>query len=161
MIVEWKSVSEEQLKIVRSFQQSAPVQVGKIAKELGLGVKSATLKPGISGEIMPSHGHQAGFVIRINRHEVHHRQRFTVAHEIAHFLLHREHIGSGVSDNTLYRSSLSDTRERQANRLAADILMPWHLVEKEIEREQLSPKELAERLGVSETAIKIRLGIPT
>lgn len=161
MISEWDRLPEKAKAIIRRHQANPPVSVGAIAHELGLSVKSATLKPGISGEIFPSKEEDGKYLIRVNRHEVHERQRFTVSHEISHFLLHREIIGAGVSDNSLYRSNLSDKREREANRLAAEILMPWHLIEREFEKGQISPEELAQQLGVSATAVKIRLGIPT
>ncbi|HCM3005245.1 TPA: ImmA/IrrE family metallo-endopeptidase, partial [Klebsiella pneumoniae] len=94
------------------------------------------------------------------------RQRFTLAHEIAHFLLHRDRIGDGITDDILYRSKLSDFMEVQANRLAADILMPGHLLEKKLLeltqtvelRDEQKIERLAEVAGVSTTAIKIRLG---
>ena len=57
------------------------------------------------------------------------RRRFTIAHEIAHFLLHRDKIGDQLSDDAMYRSSLSSDDERAANRLAADILMPMGLIQ--------------------------------
>jgi Zn-dependent peptidase ImmA (M78 family) len=85
-----------------------------------------------------------------------------VAHELAHFLLHSEHINKGISDDVLYRSSLSDRREAQANRLAADILMPDNLVLGSVE----VAKEkgvgdlvlfLAEQFSVSEGAMRIKL----
>ena len=161
MISEWKNLPDEIKATIRRHQDNAPVSVGALARALGLGVISATLKPGISGEILPSAEEKSGYRIRVNRHDVRERQRFTVSHEIAHFLLHREEIGDGVSDTTLYRSAFSDSLEHQANRLAAEILMPWHLIDKELEEGTVDPEELAQRMGVSETAIKIRLDIPT
>ena len=92
------------------------------------------------------------------------RQRFTLAHEIGHMLLHRDRIGDGIVDDILYRSSLSDTLEAQANRLAADILMPYPLImEKLHEYEDIVDEErkyesVARDLEVSTTALKIRLG---
>ncbi|MCB8877663.1 ImmA/IrrE family metallo-endopeptidase [Acidisoma silvae] len=83
---------------------------------------------------------------------------------MAHFLLHSDQIGSGIEDDVLYRSSLSDRREAEANRLAADILMPHELVEEFLETAKaLSiddiPSYLADQFEVSEAAMKIRLGI--
>ncbi|WP_244665103.1 ImmA/IrrE family metallo-endopeptidase [Candidatus Symbiopectobacterium sp. 'North America'] len=102
-------------------------------------------------------------VIRVNRHDVKERQRFTLAHEIAHFLLHRDRIGDGITDDILYRSKLSDFMEVQANRLAADILMPGHLIQPKLKeftelRDEEKYKKLADMAEVSTTAIKIRLG---
>ena len=134
--------------------------VGNIAKELGITVKMATLPATISGEIKEDDGK---YIIRVNRHDVKERQRFTLAHEIAHFLLHKDRIGDGISDDVLYRSKLSDFMEIQANRLAADILMPWDLIQPKLtEYSQMRNEERFEKIAsdaqVSTTAIKIRLG---
>jgi len=144
------------------FQDAPPVRLPELARALGVPVKAATLGPGISGEIRPN-ANRDGFVIRVNRHDHPKRQRFTVAHEIAHFLLHREEIGDGIEDDVLYRSALSDRREQQANRLAADILMPEGLLEQavgdaEIRNVEDVPLYLSEVFGVSEAAMRIKVG---
>lgn len=123
---EWRLLTATQIKTIQDHQQTFPVKIGSIAKELGLTVKTATLPAGVSGEIRCVDG---AFTIRVNRHDVKERQRFTLAHEIAHFLLHRDKIGDGIVDDILYRSKLSDLLEVQANKLAADIIMPWHLMQ--------------------------------
>lgn len=157
---EWISLPEDQLVIIQTNQSSLPVPVGKIAKELGLIVKSATLPAGISGEIKEIDG---VVTIRVNRHDVKERQRFTIAHEIAHFLLHRDRIGDGIIDDVLYRSKLSDFLEVQANRLAADIIMPWSLIQDRLKihsekRAESQCEAIASEAEVSTTALKIRLG---
>ncbi|WP_126967267.1 ImmA/IrrE family metallo-endopeptidase [Xanthomonas arboricola] len=157
---EWDKVDPELRTKIESVYASFPVKVAELAKLLRLKVNSATLPPGISGEIRPTAG---GFMIRVNRHDSVVRQRFTVAHEIAHFLLHKNHIGGGISDDALYRSSLSDVREAEANRLAADILMPFEVVRRELKArdglgDQQKIVELAQFFGVSEVAMSIRLG---
>lgn len=157
---EWSLLTPEEARIIESYQQDFPVKVSGIAKDLGVSVKAATLEMGISGEIK---SHDDAYLIRVNRHDSKHRQRFTVAHELAHFLLHRDRIGDGIIDDILYRSALSDTLEAQANRLAADILMPIDLVLaqmkefKDLKSEEQYEKT-AQRAGVSTTALKIRLG---
>src|ERR1700712_4212316 len=118
---EWNRLSPSTRETILSFQQNIPVRVGDLAKSLGLVVKISTLDVGISGMISPS---ENSYKIVINKHEPSYRQRFTLAHEVSHFLLHRDLIGDGISDNVLYRSNLSDATEAEANRLASDILMP-------------------------------------
>ncbi|MFY2764642.1 ImmA/IrrE family metallo-endopeptidase [Arenimonas sp. MALMAid1274] len=154
-------IDATQQAAIQRAHERIPVKLSSLAKDLGLRVIASTLPPGISGEIRPIDGR---FVISVNRHDSARRQRFTVAHEIAHFLLHRDQIGSGIADDVLYRSSLSDSREAEANRLAADILLPRQVLSEEISsrkgrsREDLV-SELAEMFDVSEVAMKIRLGI--
>lgn len=157
---EWLMLSQQEQDAITSFHADLPVKVGSLAKSFGISVKSSTLDAGISGEIKHENG---SYIIRVNRHDVKARQRFTLAHEIAHFLLHKESIGDGIVDDILYRSSLSDTMEAQANRLAADILMPMAYVNKKMTelgqlREEERIEKIASLLEVSITALKYRLG---
>ena len=157
---EWEMLTAEQKELISKHQSSTPIKIGEIAKDLGLIVKSSTLRAGISGEIKKVNGQ---FTIRVNRHDPKVRQRFTVAHEIGHFLLHQDQIGDGIVDDILYRSSLSDVLEAQANRVAADLLMPWALIEKSLKvhrnlKSEVRLEKLAQELEVSSTALKIRLG---
>lgn len=159
---EWRSLDAELRDKIRELQNEAPVKLGSIAKQLGLKVMSSTLPAGISGEIRPDAASAAGYSIRVNRHDASTRQRFTVAHEVGHFLLHKDHIGDGITDDVLYRSGLTDWREAEANRLASDILMPDHLIRKHLEDARAKgvldlARHLAEIFEVSEAAMSIRL----
>lgn len=156
---EWHLLTEEEKSAILKHQQVLPIQIGLIAKELGLVVKSSTLQAGISGEIREENDK---FVIRVNRHDSKSRQRFTIAHEIGHYLLHRDRIGDGIVDDILYRSSLSNALEAQANRIAADILMPIKLINESLSLSSKKGEALYESVAqiadVSPTALKIRLG---
>lgn len=161
LTAEFLRISPEERAVVERHLANAPVKISDIAKGLGIKLVASTLPAGISGEIRPR---EDGFVISVNRHDNPRRQRFTVAHEVAHYLIHRDQIGDGISDDVLYRSSLSDAREAEANRLAADILMPRRLVELAYARhEGVATDEvvakMAEEFGVSEVAMRIRLGL--
>ncbi|OFW88501.1 MAG: hypothetical protein A3J37_07385 [Alphaproteobacteria bacterium RIFCSPHIGHO2_12_FULL_45_9] len=160
---EWNQLDETTKQLIKRYQLEQPMRLGELGAELGLIVKSATLPVGISGEIKPDEEANAGFIIRVNRHEHKNRQRFTLAHELAHYFLHRSEIGSGIQDNVLYRSQLTDKREAEANRLAADILMPWEIIEEKLKQYRNDDIEervdkIATELGVSTTALNIRLG---
>lgn len=161
---EWLRMRDAERATIEGLQIDAPVKVSEVARTLGLTVKAATLAPGISGEIRPDPEHAGSFIIRVNRHDASRRQRFTVAHEIGHFLLHRDQIGGGISDDVLYRSSLSDQREAEANRMAADILMPAALVDRYTAEARAAGVEdiasyLADKFEVSLAAMKIRIGL--
>ena len=162
---EWALVSDEHRSLLSTYLSALPVRVGQIAKALGLTVSASTLRSGISGEIRPSESSPSGYIIRVNRHENKFRQRFTVAHEISHFLLHRDRIADGITDNVLYRSGLPNDIETQANKLAADILMPQHTLENWIQNnigrrvtEENLP-EISAATVASKVALKIRLNL--
>lgn len=155
-------ISDSELEILRRHSEVVPVKVGALAKDLGLKVVVAALPMNISGLIEPDPDGD-GFVVKVNRFEPKERQRFTIAHEIAHFLLHRDRISSGVVDSVLYRSKLTSKAEAEANRLAADILMPRQKIQSAIEGGLVSSghqqvDELAQLFDVSRQAMDIRAG---
>lgn len=152
----------EQMGVIRRHQEKAPVQVAPIARELGLEVYRVSEWPDdLAGMIVRDEGAaRSGYAIFVNakHHEV--RRRFTIAHEVAHFVLHRDLIGDGIEDDALYRSGLSSAVERQANRLAADILMPRHLIEAVIGEGRAKADDvagLARLFNVSKNAMSIQL----
>jgi hypothetical protein len=111
--------------------------------------------PGVqlSGVLLPSR-----WEIWIRRDEPTPRRRFTVAHEIGHHLLHSD--GATVlcrpSDVETARGDLRD-REREANRFAAELLMPEELVREAVDRDGPNPIALSARFQVSDVAMGYRL----
>ncbi len=150
--------------IIRDHQRACPVDVVTLDERLGLKVFADELPPGVSGQILkkPAYGSVSGYSIIVNSKEAPERQRFTVAHEIAHFILHRGKIGDGIQESALYRAVGFDNRqESEANNMAVDILMPWHLLVPIVDAAPKTPADLAKIFGVSEVAMSIRLGLPT
>lgn len=93
------------------------------------------------------------------------RRRFTIAHELGHWHLHRS-----AGDDARARFCRSDDIgasgfpvrqaqriEREANRFAAALLMPEELVRVEAPQLKLNIALLAERFGVSGPAMQVRL----
>ena len=101
--------------IIARHTQDAPVNVSAIARDLGLNVYSdAQMPPDIAGKIVRGgSGSPSGYSIYINASDPERRRRFTLAHEIAHFVLHRDLIGDGLIDDGMYRSKLGGEYERQ------------------------------------------------
>lgn len=158
---EFQRIPEPQKSIVEKYLQQKPVPLGKLAKELGIDVKLSTLGRGVSGLIEKADN---GYTIKINRHETRERQRYTLAHEISHFLLHRELIDSDgeIRDNVLYRSGQPEEVEFEANRLAADLIMPADQVEADLNSlgapvSDAVIEQLAAEWQVSNAAMEIRL----
>jgi Zn-dependent peptidase ImmA (M78 family) len=147
-------LDKEVRTFIQRLQDSAPINITGIAKVLGLKVwESSQLPERVAGKLFRDEkGLQYNIVIRAQDPVV--RKRFTVAHELAHFLLHRHLFAAELVDDTLYRSGLATPVEAQANAFAADLLMPWHLLMPVIDR---PASELASMFQVSEQAMKIRL----
>lgn len=122
--------------------------------------RSAAMPEGVSGCIVKNG--KDDFQIIVNRTEPRTRQRFTLAHELAHFLLHKEYLGDKFPENTLLRGGLSSQEEAEANQLATDILMPYHAVDKHImdNKGEITIVQLAEAFDVSKAAMSVRLGTP-
>ncbi|MCY4034868.1 MAG: ImmA/IrrE family metallo-endopeptidase [Hyphomicrobiales bacterium] len=160
---EWNRLSQEHREILEKYLSEYPVKVGQIAKELNVKIKVSGMPTGISGQIK---NEESGYIIRVNRYEARERQRFTIAHELAHFMLHKKLIdisAEGITDNVLYRSGAPENTEYEANRLAAEIVMPTSQIEETL-RENFNKtvteetiENLAERFQVSKAAMEIRL----
>ena len=88
----------------------------------------------ILGEIKKEDGK---FKINIQARDHYYRKRFTMGHELAHFIKHKELIGDGVDDgkvgNKLYRTmyrkndKITSKEEVEANRYSAELLIPNEL----------------------------------
>lgn len=153
---------EEQLAKIFSYQKAAPVETIEIANALGLNVYYVDWQDDMSGMIKADDalGGSSGYAIFVNQNHHPNRRRFTIAHEIAHFVRHKELIGNGIFDDALYRSGLPSKIEVEANKMAADILMPWHLIRREQANGLSSVEDLARKFKVSKSAMSIRLGVP-
>lgn len=159
---EFTTLAPEVREDIDVFLAEYPVKLGAIAERLGVKVLLSTLPRGTSGQIGKEHDN---FVIRINRHEAKHRQRFTLAHELAHYLLHRELIEADGewSENVLLRAPNQPIQiEYEANRLASDLVIPSALLSRAT-AEYAGPitseviEDLARRFGVSAAAMEIKL----
>ncbi len=154
-------MTPEQKGIIKRHQIGAPIDVTALANDLGLSVyDDDDLRPGVSGMIARDFAgeSESGFIISVNSSEHYLRRRFTVAHEIAHFLLHRNRIGDGIFDDAMYRSDkMNSAEEFEANNMAADLLMPRSLVLAEVQKGISDTARLAHHFQVSEPAMRVRM----
>ena len=102
------------------------------------------------------------FHIAVNKdHTTVRRQRFTVAHLLAHCLFDSWKLPNDYWENVLFRGGLSTKAEMKANRFACELLLPEPLVEEYIAgRQDFSIIKMATRFGVSEQVLSLHLGIP-
>lgn len=155
---------KDSLAVVKKYWNSAPVDVAAISQELGVGVLRAALPNNISGFIKKDGG---GYMIVVNGNHSTTRQRFTIAHELGHYIYHRDLLDGGVGDTLAFRAEgtplpnpkITLQHERQANTFAANLLMPNHLIDKLKKLGIGTVEALAQALGVSEEAMRIKLGI--
>lgn len=97
------------------------------------------------------------WLIRVNKLHSKTRQRFTIAHELGHFVYHKDDEQEFV-DTTFFRGLTADNLEYTANRFASELLMPEEEVRQLIDKENVrSIAELANRFGVSSSAMLYRV----
>ena len=102
---------------------------------------------------------RGGYVIRVNRDVFRGRRKFTLSHEIAHMILHTDHhaaTGSGVVGDLL--SDIPE--EREANRLAGELLLPEAIVRKWLAGvvvDSQAIRSLARAAEASELATAVRV----
>ncbi len=154
------------LKLAEKYWGDIPVPVFSILEELGLGPQSDVLDENISGWI--ERRPDGSYGVTVNAAHAPVRQRFTAAHELGHYIYHRDLLGAGTGDTRAYRAegtrlpngAIRPVHERQANSFAANLLMPLKSINLLKSQGVTSVVGLADRLGVSQDAMRIRLGIP-
>lgn len=129
----------------------APIPLKKIADYFSIKVIPYDNFPdSISGTIITNE--DGSVTIGVNSKNSKVRQRFTIAHEMGHFFLGHD-IKSQIVDDHLDKST---DREKEANKFAAELLMPKNLFINDI-KNKISIPELAKKYNVSEQSVSIRI----
>lgn len=157
-------------QLLKQFgEQSAPIDVENICKKLGILFIEKELDDNVSGFLLFK-GPQPYIVINTN-HKTTGRRRFTIAHELGHFLLHKNQHVHVLNDDLIsiikFRDETStlgvDVEEIEANRFAAELLMPEELIINYIDENNLTLisegviTRMADDFQVSIAALSIRL----
>ncbi|WP_052328795.1 ImmA/IrrE family metallo-endopeptidase [Porphyromonas catoniae] len=96
------------------------------------------------------------WVISVNKGHSRNRQRFTLAHELAHYVLHKSEKES-FTDTVFFRGMSVNNIEYAANDFAAKLLMPEDRVRRLVREGVASVETLAESFGVSVAAMLYRV----
>lgn len=147
-----------------------PIPVDLIARSEGLQVIETPMKSDVSGALILTEG-LSGIAVNNEHHP--NRRRFTIAHELGHYLLKHEGKDNHIDwQFTVIRrdgvsSEASDSQEMEANFFAASLLMPKEMIRAdfqsrfgfigEIRADDSDIQELARKYQVSEAAFKYRL----
>jgi Zn-dependent peptidase ImmA (M78 family) len=140
-----------------------PIPVERIAEREGLDIRLAPYEGDLSGALVRT---DREAFIGVNSHHHPNRRRFTVAHELAHFFLHkgmRLHIDKNIWVNWRDDESSKAVQwtEIQANQFAAELLMPTALLRRDVDRlgriDDHLVQFLARKYRVSSQAMDIRL----
>jgi Zn-dependent peptidase ImmA (M78 family) len=145
-----------------------PVNIEAIIRGVGIELnKKAELDDGVSGQLERLGPNS--YRISANRKDHYLRQRFTMAHELGHYMLHAHLIGDGVDDtvndtivyrslptSNFYNPNITSVEETEANKFAAELLMPRSLLAVGSTVGQ-NLSALAKSFQVSPRAMEIRL----
>ena len=140
-----------------------PIDVERIARTLGFAVRRGELNGDVSGTAIRR---GMDIVLGINSKQSPERQRFSLAHELGHALLHDDPLHLDELAVIGFRSDLSSTandpKEVEANQFAAELLMPEAFIRKDLEGEHDAEldaviESLAKRYQVSIQAMAIRV----
>lgn len=144
-----------------------PIPVEKIAESLGAQIiKRSDFGDDLCGMIIREQGIT---VIGVNDTHPVSRQRFTIAHEIGHLVMHSEILDQVHIDKTFNyalkrdgRSKIGQDRmEIEANKFAAELLMPSKFLKKELQSGYIDFENgleaLAKKYEVSVQAMSIKL----
>lgn len=128
--------------------------IESIIKKRNILVVKEEMEYGMSGYIEKR---QSEWVIGVNKYDSPLRQKFTLAHELGHYILHKSEITSKHEDYILLRDNEYTAMEREANEFAAELLMPRDKFRNCVEsREATTIKDLAQKFEVSANAVRYR-----
>lgn len=163
----WTRIRKEAKELLSRFEiQEPPVPVQRLARGCGARIVSVPGKDGDIDGFLYRDGDEV--VIGVNRDRAAVRRRFTIAHELGHLRLHEQgqvHVDRGF--RVRLRSGVSsegtDWEEMEANRFAAELLMPVDFLRDDLKGQEFDLADdnelrlLARRYGVSTQALAIRL----
>ena len=154
---------------------SAPVPIEDLARALGAEVHKTPVEESLSGFLYRENA-TGRALIGANSNHHRYRQRFTIGHELGHFLLHADtevHVdradgGFQIKLRSDQSSTGTDVEEIEANVFAAELLMPASFLYKDLaqygtldfmDEETLNDvlTVLAEKYEVSKQALTYRL----
>lgn len=156
-------MENSEMRIVARHMADAPVNIQAILADLGIEYEEIPMVEA-SGSITRRGD---SFTVSINATDSAPRKRFTAAHELAHYLFHRDLMGDGQKMHRHVDKLFNGNKQQedgifkrehevQANRIAAQIIMPKPLVEKKF-KSTTDIAELAKIFRVSNSAMEIRL----
>jgi len=148
-------------QIFKNFDvKEIPIPVEKIVEKLNIRIKrSPAPSDEISGILIRKNGVA---LIGVNNTESHVRQRFTIAHELGHFMLHPAK-DAFVDYRDNQAGVIRNSKERQANMFAASFLIPRKQITSDVRKIskggifESEIESLAKKYDVSKEAMNYRL----
>lgn len=134
--------------------ETVPLDAEGVAKALNIGVKYESFVNDVSGVLQRTED-MVGWEIRVNVAHHLHRQRYTIAHELGHYCLHRFYSNT-FEDDIFFRSNESSETEWQANDFAGALLIPEDVFREKVRAGIGEVEDLAKIFKVSSLALRMR-----
>ena len=134
--------------------QIYPLDVVNLANKLEIKVINKDLGGDISGTLYKDESNH--WVIEVNSRHHENRQRYSIAHEIAHWCLDRFYKDK-FEDDVFFRGADVTKEEYRANEFASLILMPKDKIIDQIQAGIKDIDVLAKAFKVSTIALRVRL----
>lgn len=152
--VDGMSAAEDVLEYARENDINCdPLDVIGLVKSLGIRLLLEPMSGDDSGQLERLSDNE--WVMKVN--SLHHpnRQRFTIAHELGHYIKHRKHT-ERFRDTVFFRNGESNKMEVEANQFASELLMPKDDFCRFVSGVSTEIKDIAEHFLVSAMAVRVR-----
>lgn len=165
-----KSKKIQVQETVSDVEVTSPTELIELAKKHSiettpLDVSALTKLLKIDMQFEPMDGEDSGSLKKCKKtgiwkmkvNSLHHpnRQRFTIAHELGHYVKHAT-LHDEFNDKTFFRDGASNLMETEANVFAAELLMPDAEFNNFIENVSDSVEKIADHFQVSSMAVRVR-----
>jgi IrrE N-terminal-like domain len=142
--------------LAQKFVKTPVPDLAQLCRDLGLRVREVPAK-GFDGALVRSKAGQKGIIAVNARLREASRKRFTIAHEIGHFVIpHHRLLGNVCEERQIERFEAKLNRpEVEANEFAAELLLPSTVLRKRFDLSTLSLDQIsavASEFGTSLTA---------
>jgi len=142
-----------------------PIDIKRIAQEHKIMIRMQSLEDAVSGVLVIKEGYA---IVGVNEGHHPNRQRFTLAHEVGHLLLHSRSSKVFIDASPVFfrdekSSEGTELQEIEANAFAAELLMPRKILKELIRKQpvnafdEVAIRRLADQCGVSVQALTIQL----
>ena len=136
-----------------SREMSCPLDIERFIKKYNIEVCKEDMDYDISGYV---ERRGTKWVIGVNKYHSERRQRFTLAHEFAHYILHKYKFREKHSDKALFRTREFNTVEQEANEFASELLIPQEKFRQYVKDGITKIADLSDKFDVSVSAIRYK-----
>lgn len=151
-----KKIAQDLIKI---HKLKTPVDVYLLMEQEGIVIRRESLEDSVSGMLVIKDD-QSVIVVNINHHP--NRQRFTIAHELGHYFLHKNSANVFFDESLLFfrdDKSAQGTKfqEIEANTFAAELLMPEQVMREIISQKPLDALDDVEKSALGQLATEFQV----